>query len=272
MVTGGNLEESTEAITFATAHPDLYATVGVHPTRCYDFTRNPSDNSPRDPDTYLSQLRELIAKDRRGDNGRKVVVAIGEFGLDYDRLEFCPADVQNKFFQLQLTLATEFRLPLFLHNRNTSGDFVRIIRENRDKFSTGVVHSFDGPLQEASELTEMGLYIGINGCSLKTPENLEVVKGIPLERIMIETDAPWCEIRPTHASFPYIKDTPLYTEHKKLQKDKAKWVEGCMVKGRNEPSHIRHVLQVVAGVKGMDVGKVAKVLHDNTMKVFFSNE
>jgi len=73
-------------------------------------------------------------------------------------------------------LAQKYNLPIYLHSRATEGDFVRIVKENRHKFSTGVVHSFTGDLQEMKDLVEMDLFIGVNGCSLKTEENLEVVK------------------------------------------------------------------------------------------------
>ena len=94
---------------------------------------------------------------------------------------------------------------MYLHSRSTKGDFSRIVKENRHKFSTGVVHSFTGDIEEMKELVDMGLYIGVNGCSLKTEENLEMVKKIPLERIMLETDCPYCDIRNSHASSKYVK-------------------------------------------------------------------
>jgi TatD DNase family protein len=116
---------------------------------------------------------------------------IGEFGLDYERTQFCPVDVQKKFFEFQFTLAEESKLPLFLHLRGPATEFLDILKRNREKFSEGVVHSFDGSLDALKEIVSMGLYIGINGCSLKSQENLEVVKQIPRDKLMIETDAPW---------------------------------------------------------------------------------
>lgn len=126
---------------------------------------------------------------------------------------------------------------MFLHCRNTGNDFNDMIRANRKRFSNGVVHSFTGTLQEMQDLIELGLYIGINGCSLKTDENVEVVKAIPADRLMLETDAPWCEVRPTHASYKHWKDADeslknLYTPP---SKKKEKFELGFMVKSRNEP-------------------------------------
>mmetsp|Transcript_4791 Transcript_4791/g.3987 ORF Transcript_4791/g.3987 Transcript_4791/m.3987 type:complete len:99 (+) Transcript_4791:247-543(+) len=94
---------------------------------------------------------------------------------------------------------------MYLHNRNTGDDFFKIVKENRHKFSDGIVHSFTGTKEEAKKILDLGLYIGLNGCSLKTKENLEVLKEIPLDKIMLETDAPYCEIRNSHAGSGYVK-------------------------------------------------------------------
>lgn len=81
---------------------------------------------------------------------------------------------------------------MFLHNRNATDDFVAIVNQHRDKIvNGGVVHSFTGSLAEAKRLLDLGFYIGINGCSLKTEDNLKNVTEIPLDRLMVETDCPW---------------------------------------------------------------------------------
>ena len=79
-----------------------------------------------------------------------------------------------------------------------------MVKENRDKFEGGVVHSFTGNIEELKELLSLDLYIGINGCSLKTEDNLAVVKEVPLERLCLETDSPYCDIRNTHAGAKHI--------------------------------------------------------------------
>lgn len=76
---------------------------------------------------------------------------------------------------------------MYLHSRNTGGDFTRIVKENRHKFSSACVHSFTGDETELNEILDMGLFVGVNGCSLKTQENLEMVKKIPMDRIMLES-------------------------------------------------------------------------------------
>lgn len=122
--------------------------------------------------------------------------AFGEIGLDYDRLQLTGKEQQLKYFEQQLDLAVELQLPLFLHSRAASEDFERLLAPRLAQLpKKGLVHSFTGTLEEMQRLVALNLDIGVNGCSLKTEENLEVVRHIPLERIQIETDGPWvsCE-------------------------------------------------------------------------------
>lgn len=173
IVTGTSLSDSKKAVDLVRDYPNLYATVGCHPTQCLEFESDASK--------YLSDLIHLTL------DNREKVVAVGEFGLDYDRLHFAPKDVQNKYFELQMQLAEETKLPLFLHCRASADDLTQILKRHRDKFSKGVVHSFTGTWEEADNFLQMGLFIGINGCSLKTEDNLNVVKKLPIDRIMLET-------------------------------------------------------------------------------------
>lgn len=113
---------------------------------------------------------------------------------------------------------------MYLHNRNTGDTFYSIVKANRHKFSTGIVHSFTGTKEELQRIVELDLYIGINGCSLKTQENLDTLHHIPIERIMLETDSPYCEIRQSHASSSLVTT--------KFQA-KNKITPGFLLKGRN---------------------------------------
>lgn len=156
------------------------------------------------------------------------LVAIGECGLDYDRLNYSSKEEQLETFPVHFDLAEKYGLPLYLHNRNTAGDFCDLVRKNRDKFGEGVVHSFTDGIEELKDCLDLGLYIGVNGCSLKTEENIKVVKEIPLDRIMLETDCPYCEIRKSHAGYKYVK-----THFEKKKKEKK--LPESICKDRNEP-------------------------------------
>ncbi len=134
--------------------------------------------------------------------------AVGECGLDYDRLDYSDKQTQLKVFPMHFDLAAKHGLPMYLHSRNCSEDFVRIVRENRKKFSTACVHSFTGSVTELKELLAMDLYIGINGCSLKTEQNVETMKLVPLDRLMIESSCRTHQpTRPTARSTRLTSDT-----------------------------------------------------------------
>ena len=190
-----------------------------------------------------------------------MVVAVGECGLDYDRTEFCARDVQLRNFECQFALAEHTGLPMFLHCRAAQDDMLRLCRAHRQRFKAGVVHSFDGSAAEAAAFVELGLHIGLNGCSLKTAENLDVVKTIPVDNLMLETDAPWCDIRPTHAGFSHVRSMWPQCKPDKHQR-------GSCVKGRNEPCTMRQVLEVVAGVRGDDPLVLGHQVLENTLGVF----
>ena len=233
LIVGGYLAESSHAFEIASRSENFWCTVGVHPCRVDDVDKNGGEQE------YFEGLARLIEK-----FGSKCV-AIGECGLDYDRFDYTPKELQLKYFPPHFDLAERFRLPMYLHNRNTGNDFFEIVRENRARFSTGVVHSFTGTEQELEQILALDLFVGVNGCSLKTPQNIEVVKKIPLERLMIETDAPYCEIRNTHAGASFVRT-------KFEQAKKEKWNAEKMVKGRNEPCQIVQVLEVLAKVLAID--------------------
>lgn len=160
--------------------------MGCHPTRCGEFGA--------DPTAYYEMLCDALQKHR------EKIVAIGECGLDYDRLNFCDKATQKTYFERQIDLVQQFKLPMFLHCRNAFDDFYEILTRNASKITNGgVVHSFGGTIDQAMKFIDLGFHIGLSGCSLKTEKQLEVVAQIPNGSILLETDCPWCGIRPSHA-------------------------------------------------------------------------
>lgn len=186
-------------------------------------------------------------------------------------------------------LASRYDLPLFLHSRAAHADFIAALKAHPHPLR-GVVHSHSGSLEEALECIEQGFYIGINGyvpspllpfitdnhrrCSLKTPENIACVKALPLSKLMVESDCPWCEIRPSHASFPLLSSlcTSPYASLKDVYiptgTKKEKWTLGKPVKGRNEPLATAQVAWVVAQLKGISLEEVAAQTYKNSVELF----
>ncbi|KAK7695315.1 hypothetical protein QCA50_002505 [Cerrena zonata] len=270
ILTGGSLHESKEALELAKKY-NFYATIGCHPTRSGQF-----DSFKGGPEAYLAALDKLIEENIQG-TGR--VVAVGECGLDYDRTHFSRPETQKKHFRAQLSLAKKYHLPLFLHSRAAHADFVQILRE--EGFGEdggravgakgGVVHSHTGTADEAIELMDMGFHIGVNGCSMKTAEQLTMIKTIRPEKILFETDAPWCSLTSTHASKQHLDSLPasLRAAYFPLATRPEAFVYGKPVKGRNEPTAIGGVAWVVHKLNpDIPFEKITEKAWKNTVGLF----
>mmetsp|Transcript_5308 Transcript_5308/g.6055 ORF Transcript_5308/g.6055 Transcript_5308/m.6055 type:complete len:427 (+) Transcript_5308:435-1715(+) len=219
LITASSIKESEEHFDLCKEHPGMfYSTVGVHPcTVAQEFYQKDeklneyTEALVPDIENRLNKLRELVKLGYE----KGYVKAFGEIGLDYDRFHYASKEQQTTMFTKQLEIIStlkDLKLPLFLHMRSACDDFISIIKpfiERGDILKgNGVVHSFTGTKEELEKLLNLGFYIGINGCSLKTDDNLEVAKMIPKAKLMIETDSPWCEIRKSHASYKYITAYP----------------------------------------------------------------
>lgn len=267
LITGGDLLDSREAVRLAHTQGTWYATAGVHPTRSNELEAFPDGG----PSAYLAQLEALIMEERRSSSSSSSsggkIKAFGEFGLDYDRLGWSSKETQLAAFSAQLEMAVRLQLPLFLHSRACEEDFLRLLSVYTPRLPRrGVVHSYTGSMREMLALTGDGWSIGINGCSLKSEENLAVVKAVPMHLLMLETDAPWCDIRPSHASHKYLTldGAPSVPASKKVEKFEM----GKMVRSRNEPCTISHVAWIVAQVKGLEYEQVVHQAFENTIKMF----
>ncbi len=229
MVTGASAEESCQAIELAERYPEyLYASVGVHPHLSRDWNR----------DTF-AHLRELAQHDQ--------VKAIGEAGLDYNR-NFSPPEAQRHAFERQIELACDLGLPLFLHERDAHQDLVTILRPYLHDLHEVVVHCFTGTGEQLDTYLKMDFHIGITGwiCDMRRGHHLhELVKRIPLNRLMIETDA------------PYLLPRDLVTR----PKDR-----------RNEPSFLPHILRTIAMHMGLSVDTVGKSTTQTARRFFRLHE
>ena len=168
---GTNAATSREAVALAHRHERLWAAVGIHPGDVGGAV--PSD---------LSVIERLAADDK--------VVAIGEIGLDYFYDDNAPRAVQQQWFCAQLELAQRLALPVVVHDREAHEDTLRLLKEYRP---AGVVHCFSGSAEMAREILSLGMYIGIGGVVTfkNARKTLEVASVIPLDRLLLETDAPY---------------------------------------------------------------------------------
>lgn len=195
LVTGTSLGASRAAAELVATRPgELFATTGVHP----------HDARTCDANT-LDELRLLAGETR--------VVAIGECGLDFNR-NYSPPETQLEWFEKQVVLAGELGLPLFLHERDAHEALVTILRRNA--FPRAVVHCFTGSRAELHAYLDMGLYIGITGwiCDERRGGTLcELAREIPLDRLMIETDAPYLLPRSLRPRPKGGRNEPAYLVH-----------------------------------------------------------
>jgi TatD DNase family protein len=214
VVTGTAVDASAAAASIAAKRPGrTWATAGMHPHHAKDFG-----------DETIAGLRALAEQPH--------VVAVGECGLDYDR-DYSPRPDQRRAFAAQVELACALDMPLFLHEREAHDDFVAVLREHRAAFPRAVVHCFTGDAAALAAYVALDLHIGITGwiCDDRRGLHLrELVRTIPPDRLMLETDS------------PYLLPRDLPTKPRNR---------------RNEPGFLPHVLRTVAAGVGRDPEQVA---------------
>ena len=212
------LDKVPDIFKIANTYPHIFASVGVHPD--YEDIEEPS----------VEELCRL-AKEKK-------VVAIGETGLDYFRVQ---GDLswQRDRFRIHIKAAIQSNLPLIIHTRNAAEDTLKIMREEGANHVGGVMHCFTESLDVALEAIKLNFYISFSGIvTFKNATDLkEVVKAIPLDRILIETDSPYL------APVPY--------------------------RGRiNDPSNVIHVAEEIAKLKNISMEEVGEVTTQNFFKLF----
>ena len=215
---GCDLPSSRAAAALAERYGHVYAAAGIHPENCAGFQ-----------DADLAALRQLLAQPK--------VAAIGEIGLDYYWAENPPRDFQQMVFRKQLALAEELDLPVIVHDREAHGDSLSIIREFPTV--TGVFHCFSGSPEMAEELLKRGWYLGFDGpITYKNARRAPEVAAItPLERMVVETDA------------PYLSPVP--------------------VRGRrNDSRYLPHVIAKLAEWKGVTPEEMTRITCENGKRLF----
>jgi len=225
VVTGTSVADSRAALALAERY-DLFSTAGVHPHHARECD-----------ETTIDSLRRLLEHPR--------VVAVGECGLDFNR-NYSPHPDQEKWFEAQLALAVETRKPLFLHSRDAHPRFSQILAAF--KFERAVAHCFTGSREELRAYLDLGLYIGITGwiCDERRGRHLlELVREIPADRLLLETDAPYLTPRDLHPQ------------------PKAR---------RNEPAFLPHVARTVARALGRPFEDVAEQTTRNALRFFALDE
>ncbi len=197
VVTGADRAGSHAALALAQAHPGvLYATAGIHPHHAADY------DAATDAD-----LRELAQHD--------AVRAVGETGLDYFR-DFSPRPAQLAAFERQLAIAVDRHLPVFLHQRDAHQDFLSVIKAARDALSAVVVHCFTDDRHALYDYLDLDCHIGITGwiCDERRGTHLrKLVRDIPANRLMLETDAPYLLPRDLEPKPSHRRNEPMYLAH-----------------------------------------------------------
>jgi len=215
----GDMSSNTEAVALADSFPNIYATVGMHPHDAKDVGAD-----------ELRALRELTSHPK--------VIAVGETGLDY-YYNHSPHEVQRRVFAQFIGMARETGLPIVVHERDAAQEAAELLRSEGARELHGVIHCFTGNYEAACDYLDLGFYLSFTGIiTFKNAEPLrDVVRKVPLERMLVETDSPFL--------------TPMPHRGK-----------------RNEPAFVRLVAETVAKVKGISLEEVAERTSQNVQDLF----
>lgn len=222
-VVGFDEETIPPAIEIAETYDFIYAAVGWHPVDAIDFK-----------DHHLDYLREYAQHEK--------VVALGEMGLDY-HWDKSPKDVQEKVFRAQIQLAKEVNLPIIIHNREATDDVIRILQEEKAEEVGGIMHCYSGTVEQMQPCLEMNFYISLAGPvtfkNAKLPK--EAAKEVPLDRLLVETDA------------PYLAPHPFRGK-------------------RNEPAYVTKVAEAIAELRNMDYETICEITTKNALAIYRINQ
>lgn len=216
---GISVKNSQEVLATAQSYPWIYATAGVHPHGAGSVTA-----------ASLTAVAQLLTDPK--------VVAVGEIGLDFYRRR-APEDIQEEVFRQFLDLAASQKKPVIIHTREATARTLAILRDYRQKIVGGVMHCFSGDYDEALAFLDLGLDISFSGV-LTYPNAKplqEAARRLPLDRLLIETDAPYLSPQPRRGK-------------------------------RNEPSYVTFTAQTLANLRGQPLAVIAAQTWQNTLRVF----
>lgn len=204
-------------------YPNVYGSLGLHPSEIKALSED-----------MLCHIKELVKKNRK-------IRAVGEIGLDY-HYDDHDAEMQKRCFVRQIRLAGELGLPIVVHSRDAACDTLEIIREHytgREDRINGVIHCFSYSSEEAQKYIDLGFVIGVGGVvTYKNGRKLkEVVKAIPLEKIVVETDC------------PYLAPEPFRGQ-------------------RNSSEYLRYIIDAIADIKGVSGEEVENITYDTAMRLY----
>ena len=215
---GTDIKSSKETIELCEKYDMFYGAVGIHPTDAFNIT-----------DEIMEEIKKMASHSK--------VKAIGEIGLDYYWEENPSREEQKSVFRRHMQLAKELNMSVIIHDRDSHADTLEIMKEYPEV--TGVVHCFSGSKEMAVECLKLGYYIGITGVvTFKNAKKIiEVVEVVPLDRLLVETDA------------PYMAPVPKRGK-------------------RNQSDYIEYVIEKIAEIKGISSVEVSEKTVNNTMEIF----
>ncbi|RLL41695.1 TatD family deoxyribonuclease [Oceanobacillus piezotolerans] len=218
-VVGFDHETIPLAIEIAEEYKNIYAAVGWHPVDAVDMT-----------DKELEWIKELSKHEK--------VVAIGEMGLDY-HWDKSPKEVQKEVFRKQIQLAKEVNMPIIIHNREATEDIIQILQEENAKEVGGIMHCYNDSVDYVQACLDMNFYISLGGpvTFKNAPLPKEVAKQVPIDRLLIETDAPYLAPHPNRGK-------------------------------RNEPAYVKLVAEKIAELRGVSLEEIAEKTTKNAFQLF----
>jgi TatD DNase family protein len=223
MNVGCSIETSVSSIALAKRYDFIYASVGIHPHETKD-QNNQSEKT----------IRELAKHEK--------VVEIGEIGLDY-YYDNSPREVQKEWFRKQIKIAKDINLPIIIHTRDAMHDTMEIVRSENAKTVGGVFHCYSSSVEMVDKVLENNFFVSFGGpvTYKNAKKTIEVLKYVPIEYILVETDC------------PYLAPEPFRGK-------------------RNHSGYLKYIIEQIARVKGLSFEKVAEVTMENAKKLFNINK